>query len=306
MPLSPNLRGSLFMAISMAGFTASDAIAKAILETMNPGQMMLVRGVFATTMIGALAWSQGALRAVRHVAHPMVALRSACELIATVMFLAALSQMPLANVSAVLQALPLAVTMGAALFLGERVRWRRWLAIAAGFSGVMIIVRPGFEGFNAYSLLALGCVVVCAVRDLATRHIPEEVPSMLISTVTAGVVTLAGAALIVPFGGWSPMDAGVVSLLAVASVLLLIGYQFIIMGMREGEISFVAPFRYTALLWAILLGYLAFGDVPDMAMIVGSAIVVASGLYTLYRERVVGRRRPAAESTGPAMAPDGL
>ena len=300
------MRGSLFMAVSMAGFTVNDAIAQVVMETVGMGQVMLVRGLFASAMIGLLAWSQGALARPGQAMHPMVALRSACELAATVAFLAALAHMPLANVSAVLQALPLAVTMGAALFLGEAVGWRRWLAIGAGFTGVLVIVRPGFEGFNAFSLLALLCVMFAAVRDLATRRIPQEVPTLLVSTVTAGMVTLAGAVLVVPLGGWSPMTATQTGMLAGAAVLLLFGYQFIIMAMRVGDISFVAPFRYTALVWAILLGLLMFGDVPDTAMMVGAAIVVGSGLYTLYREQVVGRRRPAAESTGPGMAPDGL
>lgn len=294
------------MVVSMAGFTINDAITKSVVETINQGQVMLVRGAFATTMIGFLAWHQGALRMPGQAMHPSVALRTVCELGATISFLTALAHMPLANISAVLQALPLAVTMGAALFLGETVGWRRWIAIGVGFLGVVVIVRPGFEGFNAYSLLALLSVCFCAVRDLATRHVPAEVPSFLVSLVTAASVTIAGGLLIPLEGGWAPMTGGNVGLLALASVLLIVGYQFIIMSMRVGDISFIAPFRYIALLWAILLGFVLFGDVPDTVMIVGSIIVVGSGLYTLYRERKVGPHRPAAESTGPGMAPDGV
>lgn len=304
--LTPNLRGSLFMVIASAGFTANDALVKVLVGSINLGQVMLVRGLFATLLIAALAWSQGALRFPRQALHPMVAMRAMGELVGTIAFLAALAQIPLANVTAVMQALPLAVTMGAALFMGEMVGWRRWLAITVGFIGVMVIVRPGVEGFNAYSLLALVAVAACAVRDLATRRVPEEVPTLLISTVTAIIVTIVGALLIPFVGEWSPMDAVDIGLMAAAAILLLVGYQFIILSMRTGDISFAAPFRYTALLWAMLLGYLMFADVPDLLMIIGSAIVVASGLYTLYRERVVGRRRPAAESISPAMAPDGL
>ena len=306
MPLSPNLRGALFMVVSMAGFTINDAITKVMVAEMNQGQVMMVRGLFATVLIVGLAWHQDALKMPRHAAHPMVALRVLCELCATVLFLVALARMPLANVSAVLQALPLAVTMGAALFLGEPVGWRRWLAIAAGFAGVLVIVRPGFEGFTVYSLVALACVGFAAVRDLATKHIPGEVPTLLVSTVTASSVAIAGGALIVPMGGWTPMTLEQTALLAAAAVLLLFGYQFIILAMRVGEISFIAPFRYTALLWAIVLGYLTFGDLPDAAMIAGATIVVCSGLYALYRERKVGAQLPAATSTAPAMAPDGL
>lgn len=294
------------MAVSMAGFTINDAITKSMVAEMNQGQVMLVRGLFATVMIVVLAWHQGALKMPRHALHPMVALRVLCELFATVLFLFALAKMPLANVSAVLQALPLAVTMGAALFLGEPVGWRRWLAIVAGFAGVLVIVRPGFEGFTIYSLVALACVAFCAVRDLATKHIPAEVPTLLVSSVTAAAVTVAGAVLIAPMGGWTPMTTQQTILIFGAAVLLLVGYQFIIAAMRVGEISFIAPFRYTALLWAILLGYLAFDDLPDLPMVIGATIVICSGLYALYRERKVGAQRPAATSTAPAMAPDGL
>jgi drug/metabolite transporter (DMT)-like permease len=300
------MRGAMFMAISMAGFTVNDALTKTVLGSLNSGQVMLVRGLFATVLVGLYAWRSGALKNLRQVVHPMVALRCMGELGGTLCFLAALANMPLANVSAVLQALPLAVTMCAALFLGEVVGWRRWVAIIAGFTGVMIIVRPGFDGFNAYSLLALLCVSFCAVRDLSTRSIPKEIPTLLVSTATAAIVAIAGAVLVIPMGGWTPMQNSEIGALALAASLLVVGYQFIIMSMREGDISYVAPFRYTALLWAILLGYLMFGDVPDMAMIVGALVVVSSGLYTLYRERKVSVNMPATTSTGPGMAPDGI
>jgi drug/metabolite transporter (DMT)-like permease len=304
--MSPNLRGALFMAISMAGFTLNDAIAKHASEGMNMGQVMVVRGLFATAFVAFLAWHQGALRSFRFTLQPLLLLRVFCEVAGTVTFLLPLARLPLANVSAVLQALPLAVTMGAALVFAETVGWRRWVAIAVGFTGVMIIVRPGFEGFNAWALMVLACVGFCAVRDLATKRIPREVPTLFISTMTAAANTICGVFLIQPLGGWTQPTMASTALLACGAVLLLVGYQFIIMAMRTGEISFIAPFRYTALLWAILMGFLVFGDVPDLAMIAGATIIVGSGLYTLYRERVVGRSRPAAESTGPAMAPDGL
>ena len=294
------------MAVSMAGLTINDVIVKAASADMSMAQVMLVRGVFASALIAILAWQQGALRNIRSVLDPMVILRAFGELGSTITFLIALAHLPIATVSAVLQALPLAVTMGAALFFGERVRWRRWLAISIGFAGVLVIVRPGFDGFSVYSLWALACVFFATIRDLATKRIPDHVPSLLVSTATAVLVTLFGAALVVPMGGWVPMSTFSIARLAGAGVLLLIGYHFIIMAMRTGEISFIAPFRYTALLWAIALGYLVFGDVPDLAMILGAALVVGSGLYTLYREQVAGGRRVVAETTSPTMAPDGV
>lgn len=294
------------MAISMAAFTVNDVLAKAVSQDMNMAQIMLVRGSFATLLVVLLAWRTGALSQLRRVLDPMIGLRVLGEVFATVAFLVALANMPIANVSAILQALPLAVTMGAALVLAEPVGWRRWLAIGTGFLGVLIVVRPGFQGFSTYSLLALACVFFCAVRDLATSRIHAAVPSIVVSIATAAAVTVMGAVLIQPFGGWTPLEAGSTAKLLGAAVLLVFGYQFIIMSMREGDISFVAPFRYTALIWAIVLGYLAFGDVPDWGMTIGATVIVGSGLYALYRERVRGAGRPAAESTSPAMAPDGL
>jgi drug/metabolite transporter (DMT)-like permease len=300
------MRAALFMIVSMAGFTVNDAITKDVSSSMNMGQVMLLRGAFATLFIAALAWHQGALANMRLALQPLVLIRVGCEVLATITFLVALAHLPIANVSAVLQALPLGVTMGAALIYGETVGWRRWLAIALGFAGVAIIVRPGLEGFSVYSLVALVCVGFCVVRDLATKRIPERVPTLLVSTVTAGAVSACGALIVQPMGGWTPPGSLDLLLLACAAALLLVGYQFIIGAMRLGDVSFVAPFRYTSLLFSIILGFLVFGDVPDLPMIAGAAIVVGSGLYMLYRERVVGRSRAAAESVGPGMTPDGL
>jgi len=294
------------MAISMAGFTINDALTKTVINEMNAAQVMLVRGTFATIMIGLLAWHSGVLRSLGLIRQPLVALRAIGEVGSTLCFLAALAQMPLANVSAILQALPLAVTMGAALFLKEPVGWRRWTAIGVGFVGVLIIVRPGFDGFNSYALLALLCVGFCAMRDLITRQIPQGIPTLAVSFATALFVTIAGGVLVVPYGGWTELTVSSTSRLFGAALLLIVGYQFIIMAMRVGDISFVAPFRYTALIWALLIGWLIFGEVPDTAMLVGASIVVASGLYTLYRERHAGKTQPVTDTTTPAMAPDGV
>ncbi|MGX9426938.1 MULTISPECIES: DMT family transporter [Bradyrhizobium] len=303
MALSPNVRGSLFMAVATAGFTINDAITKVVSAEMNFGQVMLVRGIVAITLIAALAFHRGALRSFRTLLVGPVALRVTGEVGGTVSYLAALSHLPLANISAILQALPLLVTLGAALAFGEPVGWRRWLAIIAGFVGVLIIVRPGAEGFNQFALLALISVVFCALRDLATRQIPAQIPSLFVTLLTTVTVTATGAVILVPLGGWTPPSAGALGLLAMAAVLVLIGYQCVIVALRTGDISAVAPFRYLALLWAMLLGYLIFGDVPDAMMIAGASIIVLSGLYAFHREHK--RKRPvAAGASGPP--PDGL
>ena len=293
------------MAVAMAGFTMNDAITKTVTKQMNFGQVMLVRGMFAIVLIAALVRHRKAFRPLRVLLLLSVALRIAGEVGGTVAFLAAITHLPLANASAIFQVQPLAVTLGAALVFAEPVGWRRWLAIAVGFIGVLIIVRPGLEGFSKFAVFSLISVVFSAIRDLATKRIPLEIPSLLMTLLTTVTVTITGAVILVPLGGWSPLSGGSVGLLGLAAVLVLIGYQCVIMAMRAGDISAVAPFRYTALLWAMLLGYFIFGDVPDGPMTIGATIIVLSGLYTFYRERVRDRQRLVAASTS-GLPPDGL
>ena len=292
------------MVIATACFAMNDAITKFVSSEINFGQVMLMRSVFAMALIAALAVRSGAMRPIRTVLMMPVGLRIICEVGGAVTFLAAITHLPLANIYSIFQALPLAVTLGAVVAFGEPVGWRRWLAIAAGFIGVLIIVRPGVAGFNQYALLALCSVLLCAVRDLATKRIPKEIPSLFITLLTTISVGTGGALLLLPLGGWSPMSGQTLMLLIVAAILLPIGYNCIIMALRIGDISAVAPFRYTALIWAILIGYLVFGEVPDVMMITGASVIVASGLYALYRERLRDRGRPAASAT--SLPPDGM
>lgn len=289
MRMTPNLRGALLMAVGMCGYTSNDAIVKLMSADINMGQIVLLRGIAASVLIVIIARHRKALRHLSLLAQPAIAMRVSGEVGGTITYLLALQHIPIANAAAILQALPLAVTMGAALFLGEPVGWRRWSAIGVGFVGVLIIVRPGLEGFSTYSLLVVATVFFAAMRDIATRSIDEKVPSLFISTLTAPAVALCGAAMMLPLGGWQSVGWAHLGGALLAACLLLIGYQAVILAMRQGEISFIAPFRYTSLLWAIVLGLVLFGDRPDGMMLIGAGIVVGSGLYTLYRERKLSK-----------------
>src|SRR5690349_4815631 len=285
------------MAVGMASFTLNDAITKEMSSEMNFGQVMLVRGVFAMLLMAALFFRRPKLHSLSPVMARSVALRVAAEVAGTIAFLTAIVHLPLANTAAIFQALPLAVTLGAAVFLREPVGWRRWLAISAGFVGVLIIVRPGLEGFNQYSLFALGSVAFFTLRDLATRPIPAHIPSLFITLVTTVAVTVVGGIILFPLGGWTAPSPRAWGLLALAAILVLVGYQYVIMALRTGDMSAVAPFRYTALLWAMLLGYVFFGDRPDRYMLLGASFIVLSGLYAFYRERQLASLRPAAAAS---------
>lgn len=288
MQLSRNIKGALLMSAAMAGFAFNDALVKSVTGTLGTAQIMFVRGLFTSVLVLIIARSFGALRSPKLMFQPAVLARVLAEVGASLTYIWALGQIPLANASAILQALPLAVTLGAAVFLGEPVGWRRWTAIIAGFIGVLIVVRPGPEGFTLASGIVIICVVFAAARDLITRKINPEIPSLYISATTAISITLVGAMLIVPTGGWQPMGPGETGILFAASILLLLGYQCIVLTMRTGEISFIAPFRYTSLIWSLALGILVFAEVPDIWVIAGVLIIVGSGLYTFYREN---RRR---------------
>ncbi|WP_037068451.1 DMT family transporter [Allorhizobium undicola] len=286
-----NRKGALFMASAMAGFTINDAMTKMLTTSLSVGQIMFVRGGLACLMIYALMRVQGIGLSLAPLRNGLVSTRVLCEMLSSVAYLTALSLIPLANASAILQSLPLAVTFGAAIFFREPVGWRRWLAIFAGFVGVMIIIKPGAEGFTAPALYVVACVFLAATRDLVTSRIHVATPSIVVTLLTAIGNTVAGAAIIPFQGGWQSIEPQVLALLVAAAALMFIGYQSIILAMRSGEISFIAPFRYSGLLWAIALGYILFGEVPDATMTLGMVIIVASGLYMFSRERK--RRREA-------------
>lgn len=284
-----NLRGAALMAGSMAAFTLNDVCIKLVAQDVPLFQMIFLRGVAATSLVALLAWRLGAFsKPIPRGQRGKVALRVLAELCVFVPFIFALTNMPLANITAILQAVPLAITLAGALILREAVGWRRWMAILIGFAGVLLIVRPGGEGFNAYSLLALLAVVGIVARDLITRSLSPEVPSMQVAVYTALAVCLLGLAGSL-FAPWGEVRAVDWVLILSASVFILGGYVCSIMVMRVGEIGFIAPFRYTALIWGLLLGWLVFGDWPDAFTLVGSAVVVATGIFTLWRERQLAR-----------------
>jgi drug/metabolite transporter (DMT)-like permease len=192
--------------------------------------------------------------------------------------------MPIANATAILQALPLVVTLASAIFLKEAVGWRRYTAIMVGFIGVLIVVRPGSNGFNSYSFWALVAVLFITVRDLFTRKLSSGVPSLYAAVTAAFGITVA-AGLLSPTMEWRPVSSEHLWMLVVAACFLVVGYIFGIMTMRVGDISFASPFRYTNLIWAIVIGFIVFGDPLDSATLTGGTIIVVMGIYTFYRER---------------------
>lgn len=289
---SANALGATFMMLSMAGFVFNDMFMKLVAHELSLFQAILVRGVFACIFMIVLCRWMGAFSVkggvVNALWHPMVLWRAVGEAGGTFFFLSALFEMPIANVTAVLQILPLTITLAAALFLGETVGWRRYGAIIVGLFGVLLIVKPGTDGFNFFAIYAVIATLFITMRDLVTRRLPKSTPSLLVSLVTAVVITLMGAVGSL-FEPWQTVTMHHVLVLFSAAAILMVGYIFSILAMRDGEVSFIAPFRYSILIWALLIGFLVFGDVPDLISMIGAVIVVASGLFTFYRERLVAK-----------------
>ena len=286
MPISDNTRGVLYMNIAMLAFTVNDSFMKAITQDVPLFQAILIRGGLTVAVLALIAaiTSGGLDMLPKGRDRAVLTIRTIAEVGGTVFFLQALVHMPLANLSAIMQSLPLVVPLTAALVFGDHIGWRRMLAIGIGFTGVLLIIKPGTTGFDIWSMFGLGSVACVVVRDLATRELSRAVPSVAVALWAAIAVTILGLAGVAA-QGWQSITAHQFIMLAGASSALIVGYLFIVMVMRVGDIGFVAPFRYMALLWAIVFGWVLFGSLPDGWTLIGAAIVVATGIYTLWRER---------------------
>ena len=281
--MSPDQRGAALMVATMAAFTFNDAAIKMVGADMPVFQMMFLRGVLVSAAFALWLASTGwGLSRLSRRDGWLMLLRGACEFAAAAVFLSALVVAELGTLTAILQSTPLAVTLAGALVLGERVGWRRWLAIWVGFVGVMLIVQPSRDGIEAPALLALIAVGFITARDITTRRLSPDVPSKLAALITALCVTLP-AGLVAATGQWVPVTAAHAGLLVIAAGLMVVGYLCSVATMRVGSIAFVSPFRYSAILWALLLGVTLFGERPGLWELTGAVIVVAAGVFTLRR-----------------------
>ena len=280
-----NLRGMGWMTLAMLGFALADTFIKLTLGALPVGQVIAIFGFGGAIIFGLWAMLRGERVLEASLFTRAFLVRLISEVVGTVCFMVALARIDLSLLSAIIQANPLLVTLGAALFLGQRVGWRRWVAIGIGLVGVLIIVRPGMAGFDAASLWALGATLGLVGRDLATRVIPREVSTLLLAAWGFVAAGLAGTLLLLREGGARMPDLTLSMQLAGALACALVAYYAITAAMRVGEIAAVTPFRYTRLVFALVLAFLVFDERPDQWTLIGAAIVIATGLYTLWRER---------------------
>ena len=282
-----NLRGALWMVAAMAGFAVEDMFLKSAARAMPLGQVLVIFGVIGVAFFAMLARHRGeAPFPAAALSRPML-IRGGFEVTGRLFYSLAIALTPLTIASAILQATPLVVVAGAAILFGEKVGWQRWLAIVAGFAGVMVILRPGVAGFDALSLLTVLGLIGFAGRDLATRAAPPAMSNVQLGVSGLGMLGVAGVILLVVQGGAVWPSAGGWVLAIGTAIFGITGYFCLTVAMRTGDVSAVTPFRYTRLVFAMILGVIVLGERPDLATLAGSAIVVGAGLYAL----LTGARR---------------
>ena len=289
--MSDNLRGSLFMVLAMLGFAIEDMALKRVAGAGMPvGEILIFFGGGGALLFALLTRMQGQPLWHPAVISPRMLLKAAFEVMGRLFYTLAIALTALSSASAILQATPLVVVAGAALIFGEKVGWRRWSAILLGLAGVLVILRPGLAGFTPASLLAVLGLIGFAGRDLATRAAPKVLSNFQLGIYGFLAMVPTGAGLLL-WQGWMGQvgavvpDAMMVVQLCGAVIVGVAAYWALTVAMRTGEVSVVTPFRYTRLVFALILGVLVFGERPDLATLIGSAIVVAAGIYTLLRSR---------------------
>ncbi len=280
-----NLRGILLMVASMLGFALEDMFIKWTSADMPTGQILVMLSVFGTPIFAALVVRQGVPLLSRDLLHPAVLARNVGEMVGTFGFITAITLTPLTSATAIFQATPLVVTLGAAVLFHEEVGWQRWLAMAVGFAGVMIVIRPGLEGFEPASLWAVLAVLGLSVRDVSTRRVPPTIVTMHLAFSGFVAVGVLGAGMLLATGGVIAPTQQQLAHLFGALVSGIASYWAITEAMRIGEVSVVTPFRYSRLIFALVIGVLAFHERPDLFTLLGATLIITSGLYTLNRER---------------------
>lgn len=285
--IESNLRGIVLMVLSMAAFAMADTLIKLVSGSVAPAQIMFLMMAGGSFMFCLIAKLQGARLMDRRIFAPVFLVRYLAEVVAMVGMVMALTLVPLSTVGAIIQATPLLVALGAVVFLGEKVSWRRWSTIVLGFAGVLLIVQPGADGFDALSLWAVLSMIGLSVRDLTTRMTPPDMASASLAAYSAiAALPFAMAWIVMDGDTFLPPEADWVFLI---SIILLgsLGYLLLTASIRSTSLSIVAPFRYARLLFMVILGMAVFGERPGVSMLAGTALIVFSGLYMMWRERLV-------------------
>jgi drug/metabolite transporter (DMT)-like permease len=290
-----NRRGMILMVLAMALFAANDAGTKYAVKTVPVSEVMVLRGSFALLFLAAILWWRSELRDTPKIFDWQVSLRGFAEAANGVLLISALAFIPLGNVITIIQLVPFVMTIIAAVSLGENVGWRRWIAVAAGFAGVLFVVKPATGAFDAASLFAITATFTILLRDMLARSIGGRVPAFVVAlaSILAGIAAGAAGSLFQP---WRIPDTMTLLSCLASGICLVLAQYFIVLAYRGTELSAIAPFRYAIVLFAVIYGFIFFREVPDWWSLAGMGILILAGLYMLHREAL--RTRNATTRTG--------
>lgn len=295
-----NFRAATLMVVSMVLFALEDMFIKILAAGLPYAEVLGLIGLLGWLCFWAMLRLRGGRFWTRDLLRPVVVLRNMAEAVGAIGIILALALTEMSSTAAIMQALPLALVLGAAVFLGEPVGWRRWTAIGAGFVGVLLVVRPGVSDFQPASLMALMAVLGLAVRDLATRRVPAHVPSLQLAASAFFAILLAAIIMAVVEGqAFVMLNPSQWLALAGCIAVGVGGYALLVAATRVGEASALAPFRYTRLVFALILAVIVFGERPDALTLTGAGIIVASGCYAMWREALLRRRQLRAAGFEP-------
>lgn len=285
MPRSGNHLGAILTTASALAFVINDAAMKWAVQVIPLFDLLFVRGVIAVPLIClAMLVTRQFITSLSRADGVLIGCRLLAEIAITYCLLIALKNMPISHVTLILQAAPLGLTMVAAVMMGEQVSMRRWIAIIFGFIGVIIIIRPGTAGFSPYAIFAVLTVIFIVIRDMVTRRLSPIIPSLPIAALTAFVILLLAMVMMPATGSVMP-TLFQLAVITIAAVAILTAYMLSVIIMRVGDVGFVAQFRYTGIVWAVIIGFFAFGEVPDIWTVAGALLIMGTGIYTLRIDR---------------------
>ena len=285
MPRSGNHIGAILTTVSALAFIINDAAMKWAIQVIPLFELLFMRGLIAVPLIClAMLVTRQLIKTVSRADGFLIGWRLLAEIAISYFLLVALKNMPISHVTLILQAAPLGLTLVAALMMGEKVSMRRWVAILFGFAGVVVIIRPGTAGFSPYAIFAVLTVLCIVFRDMVTRRLSPSIPSLPIAALTAFVILLL-AMIMMPKTGSAMPTLSQLLIITIAAVAILTAYLLSVKIMRVGDVGFVAQFRYTGIVWAVIIGFFVFGEVPDMWTVAGALLIMATGIYTLRADR---------------------
>ena len=290
-----NLKAALFVVIAMSMITTNDAIIKHITEVFNVGQIMFLRGALICVIFACVMRLRGQPVFQRRSLHRWSLYRALFELCATLFFLTGLSLLPIAVASTLGFSSPIFLALLAAIVLKEKVGFDRWLIILIGFGGVLLITNPFAAGASWAVIFPIVCAFFVALRDIAIRYVPDDLPSTQVAFTNAWVVMIGGGLYSI-YQGWGEADLQWYLWFIALGIALYSGYLFLIIGSRLGELSFIGPFKYVSILLALLYGYLIWDETPTLTMLAGAAIIVISGIILLSSEKRRARKNAVAEA----------